>query len=58
MEHLKTQAVESKVGDDYIPFVKKESKTAPVGNLTTCSLKFEVSPPKGGEVLARGGGGT
>ena len=29
LQHLKTQAAESKIGEDYIPFVKKTPKEAP-----------------------------
>ena len=29
LQHLKTEAAESKIGEDYIPFVKKTPKEAP-----------------------------
>ena len=33
LQHLKTQAVESTVGDDYVPFVKKTPKEPPAAKV-------------------------
>ena len=37
LQHLKTQAAESKIGEDYVPFVKKTPKEEPAQvQLTSC----------------------
>ena len=36
LDHLKQQAAESNIGEDYIPFVKKPAKETQVLNLDIC----------------------
>ena len=38
LEHLKTQAAQSKVGEDYVPFVKKTPKEQP--NTQVCIILY------------------